>query len=140
MTVREAVAGLYALVPHWATDLTIGRHTHTARTETVAQKLSFQGCIARLGSMRAYAGSLAAFLEQHLDIYTVVADGNKSITLGHRLGRIKAHRCATTGHDLFDVARLQEPSRLTSGRQMGPLNHRQGQRGTPLPRNQRSSA
>ena len=31
---REAVAGLYGLVPHWAKDLTIGRHTYNARTAT----------------------------------------------------------------------------------------------------------
>lgn len=39
---REAVAGLYGLVPHWAKDLTIGRHTYNARTETVAEKPSFR--------------------------------------------------------------------------------------------------
>lgn len=31
--------------------------------------------------MRAYAGPLAAMLEQHQDIYAVVADGNKVIML-----------------------------------------------------------
>lgn len=41
MPAREAVAGLYGLVPHWAADLTIGRHTYNARTETVAEKPSF---------------------------------------------------------------------------------------------------
>lgn len=39
---REAVAGLYGLVPHWAKDLTIGRHTYNARTATVAEKPSFR--------------------------------------------------------------------------------------------------
>ncbi len=39
---REAVAGLYGLVPHWSKDLTIGRHTYNARTETVAEKPSFR--------------------------------------------------------------------------------------------------
>ena len=39
---RDAVAGLYGLVPHWAKDLTIGRHTYNARTETVAEKPSFR--------------------------------------------------------------------------------------------------
>lgn len=39
---REAVAGLYGLVPHWAKDLTSGRHTYNARTETVAEKPSFR--------------------------------------------------------------------------------------------------
>lgn len=39
---REAAAGLYGLVPHWSKDLTIGRHTYNARTETVAEKPSFR--------------------------------------------------------------------------------------------------
>ncbi|WP_409559684.1 SOS response-associated peptidase family protein [Hydrogenophaga sp.] len=39
---REAVAGLYSLMPHWATDLSISRHTYNARTETVAEKPNFR--------------------------------------------------------------------------------------------------
>jgi len=39
---REACVGLYGLVPHWAKDTTIGRHTFNARSETVAQKPSFR--------------------------------------------------------------------------------------------------
>lgn len=39
---KEAVARLYGLVPRWAKDLTIGRYTYNARTETVAEKPSFR--------------------------------------------------------------------------------------------------
>lgn len=39
---REAVAGLFGLVPHWSKDATIGRHTYNARSETVATKPSFR--------------------------------------------------------------------------------------------------
>jgi len=39
--------------------------------------------------VRAYAGPLASLLDKHLDIYAVVVDGNKVITIGHRLERIK---------------------------------------------------
>ena len=39
---REAVSGLFGLVPHWATDTKITRHTYNARTETVAEKPSFR--------------------------------------------------------------------------------------------------
>jgi len=39
---REALAGLFGLVPHWATDLKICRSTFNARTETVATKPSFR--------------------------------------------------------------------------------------------------
>ncbi|OGB35182.1 MAG: hypothetical protein A3F78_03320 [Burkholderiales bacterium RIFCSPLOWO2_12_FULL_61_40] len=38
----EALGGLFGLVPHWATDTTITRHTFNARSETVAQKPSFR--------------------------------------------------------------------------------------------------
>ena len=37
-----ALAGLFGLVPHWATDLKICRSTYNARTETVATKPSFR--------------------------------------------------------------------------------------------------
>ncbi len=39
---REAVDGLFGLIPHWATDLKICRSTYNARTETVATKPSFR--------------------------------------------------------------------------------------------------
>lgn len=38
----EAETGLYGLIPHWAKDLTIGRHTYNARSETVAELPSFR--------------------------------------------------------------------------------------------------
>lgn len=38
---REAHLGQFGLIPHWATDTTIARHTHNARSETVAVKASF---------------------------------------------------------------------------------------------------
>ena len=39
---REALSGLYGLIPHWAKDLAAGKHTYNARTETVAEKPSFK--------------------------------------------------------------------------------------------------
>lgn len=39
---REALIGLYGLVPHWSPDTAIARHTYNARSETVAQKPSFR--------------------------------------------------------------------------------------------------
>jgi putative SOS response-associated peptidase YedK len=39
---REAVAGQFGLLPHWATDPAIARHTFNARSETVAVKPSFR--------------------------------------------------------------------------------------------------
>lgn len=38
----EAVPGMFGLVPNWATDLKLARHTYNARTETVASKPSFR--------------------------------------------------------------------------------------------------
>lgn len=39
---REALTGLFGLVPHWSQDTTITRHTYNARSETVAEKPSFR--------------------------------------------------------------------------------------------------
>lgn len=39
---REAALGLFGLIPHWSKDLTIGRKTYNARSETVAEKPSFR--------------------------------------------------------------------------------------------------
>lgn len=39
---REALTGLFGLVPHWSQDTKITRHTYNARTETVAEKPSFR--------------------------------------------------------------------------------------------------
>lgn len=39
---REALVGRFGLIPHWATDLKLGRNTYNARTETVATKPSFR--------------------------------------------------------------------------------------------------
>lgn len=41
---REALPGLFGLIPHWATDTKIGRQTFNARSETVASKPSFRDC------------------------------------------------------------------------------------------------
>jgi len=39
---RETLPGLFGLIPHWATDVNIGRQTYNARSETVAAKPSFR--------------------------------------------------------------------------------------------------
>lgn len=39
---REALTGLFGLVPHWAKDTTGSKRTYNARTETVAEKPSFR--------------------------------------------------------------------------------------------------
>src|SRR5450830_1365546 len=39
---REALPGLFGLVPLWSSDATITRHTYNARSETVAAKPSFR--------------------------------------------------------------------------------------------------
>jgi putative SOS response-associated peptidase YedK len=39
---REALAGLFGLVPHWAGEIAFGRRTYNARSETVAEKPSFR--------------------------------------------------------------------------------------------------
>jgi hypothetical protein len=39
---REALPGRFGLIPHWATDLKLGRNTFNARSETAATKPSFR--------------------------------------------------------------------------------------------------
>lgn len=39
---REAMVGLFGLVPHWAGEVAFGRRTYNARSETVAEKPSFR--------------------------------------------------------------------------------------------------
>ena len=39
---REALPGLFGMVPHWSIDTKIARHTFNARSETVAEKPSFR--------------------------------------------------------------------------------------------------
>lgn len=39
---REALTGMFGLVPHWSQDTKIARHTFNARSETVAEKPSFR--------------------------------------------------------------------------------------------------
>ncbi len=41
--------------------------------------------------VKAYAGPLAGLLEPHLDVYAVVADDEKLVTIGHRYERIRRH-------------------------------------------------
>lgn len=39
---RELLVGSFGLIPHWAKDTTIARHTYNARSETVHEKPSFR--------------------------------------------------------------------------------------------------
>ena len=39
---REALLGSFGLIPHWAKDTKVARHTYNARSETVAEKPSFR--------------------------------------------------------------------------------------------------
>ncbi len=52
-----------------------------------ASKLYFDKSASR--RLQAYAGPLSSLLEQHLDVYVVVADDATVITVAHRLDRIR---------------------------------------------------
>ena len=39
---REALPGVFGLIPHWSVDTTVSRHTYNARSETVASRPSFR--------------------------------------------------------------------------------------------------
>ena len=38
-------------------------------------------------SVQSYAGCLGQLLDEHLDVYAVVGEGDKIVTVGHRLDR-----------------------------------------------------
>ena len=42
-------------------------------------------------AVKAYAGPLARMLDEHLDLYAVVAANSTVITVAHRLERIRRH-------------------------------------------------
>jgi len=44
---REALLGLFGMVPHWAPDTKVTRFTYNARSETVADKPSFRDAYKR---------------------------------------------------------------------------------------------
>lgn len=54
-----------------------------------AWKLFFDKAARR--RFRAYAGQLASSLEQHLDVYAVIAQDGNVITVAHRIDRINRH-------------------------------------------------
>lgn len=41
--------------------------------------------------VKAYAGPIARVLDEHLDVYAVVTEDAKVITVGHRYERIRRH-------------------------------------------------
>ena len=41
-TIREMLLGSFGLIPHWANDTKIARHTYNARSESVAEKPSYR--------------------------------------------------------------------------------------------------
>lgn len=59
------------------------------RSGTGVSKVFFDKVSRR--KVRAYAGSLAGLLDEHLDVYAVVTDDMTVITAGHRTGRFTTH-------------------------------------------------
>ena len=56
---REALTGQFGLIPHWATDTTIGRKTFNCRSETAASKPSFRDAWKR--SQRCIIPAMAIY-------------------------------------------------------------------------------
>lgn len=59
------------------------------RSGTGVSKVFFDKSSRR--KVKAYAGSLARLLDDHLDVYAVVTDDMTVITAGHRTGRFTTH-------------------------------------------------
>jgi hypothetical protein len=54
-----------------------------------ARKLFFDRKARR--RVHAYAGPVAPLLDEHLDVYAVIAPDDSIITVGHRLERVRRH-------------------------------------------------
>ncbi|MDR1853377.1 MAG: hypothetical protein LBR05_00525 [Azoarcus sp.] len=54
-----------------------------------ASKLFFDKAARK--KLKAYAGSIARFLEEHLNVYAVVAADDRLITVGHLYERVRRH-------------------------------------------------
>lgn len=54
-----------------------------------ASKVFFDKAARR--RLKAYAGPLASLLDEHLDLYAVVASDSSIITVAHRINRIRRH-------------------------------------------------
>ncbi|NMG16383.1 hypothetical protein [Aromatoleum bremense] len=54
-----------------------------------ASKVFFDKAARR--RVKAYAGSLAGLLDEHLDVYAVVGSDNTVVTVAHRIERIQRH-------------------------------------------------
>lgn len=75
-------------IPPMLVDLLI-RFGATEHAPGGAEKIYFDKAARK--QIKSYAGPLAALLEEHLDIYAVVAREGDVITIGHRTERIKRH-------------------------------------------------
>lgn len=61
----------------------------TARAPGGAEKVYFDKSARK--RIQTYAGPLAGLLERHLDIYAVIGDGYRVVTISHRHERIKRY-------------------------------------------------
>lgn len=52
-------------------------------------KLFFDKAARR--KLHAYAGPLAGLLDEHLNVYAIVAADSSIVTVGHRIDRVKRH-------------------------------------------------
>lgn len=59
------------------------------RAGTGVSKVFFDKASRR--KVKAYAGTLARILDDHLDVYAVVSDDLRVITTGHRTERFSSH-------------------------------------------------
>ena len=59
------------------------------RSGTGVSKVFFDKASRR--KVKAYAGSLARIIDDHLDVYAVVTDDQTVITAGHRTERFTSH-------------------------------------------------
>ena len=88
---REALAGSFGLIPHWANDTKIARNTYNARAETVAEKPSFrdrEGCnyVSRLGLVPKHETSGCSIIARYSSGFlgsdrVILLDDDRFVTL-----------------------------------------------------------
>jgi len=88
MTHHAQVRSRQRAIPSLLIDLLL-QFGASERAPGGACKLFFDKSARR--RLQAYAGPLASMLQEHLDLYAVVAADSRIVTVGHRLERIRRH-------------------------------------------------
>jgi len=88
MTHHAQVRSRQRAIPGLLIDLLL-QFGASERAGNGASRLFFDKAARR--RVEVYAGPLASLLQEHLDLYAVVAADSRIVTVGHRLEKIRRH-------------------------------------------------